>query len=90
MLPRNLIKVSVSMQSGEQRDCVQGIVDRLVFTGTIFNLHLRVGDRLDVRAALTIDEVAALGEDSLRPKSVVTLKWRPDDIVFVADTDPPA
>ncbi len=66
----------------------KAFVDRLVFTGTIFNLHLRVGERLDVRAALTIDEIAALGEDSLRPNSIVTLRWRPDDIVFVADTDP--
>jgi hypothetical protein len=66
---------------------VQGTVERCVFTGSIFNIHVRVSERLQVPAALTIDEVAKFGEQKLRPESVVALHWRPEDIVFVEDSE---
>jgi hypothetical protein len=85
MLPRNQIKVS-SLNSGAQ-DGVRGTIERLVFTGSIFNLHVRVGTELEIRAAVTIEEAARLGEENLRPGAIVELHWRPEDIVFVEDSD---
>ena len=87
VLPRNRIKVSLAKGSSDQRNAVRGTVERFVFTGSVFNMHVRVSERLEVRAALTIEEVAALGEENLRPGSVVGLHWRPEDIVFVEDSD---
>jgi hypothetical protein len=46
-----------------------------------------VSEQLEVRAALTIEEVATLGEENLRPESVVELHWRPEDIIFVEDSE---
>jgi ABC-type Fe3+/spermidine/putrescine transport system ATPase subunit len=87
MLPRNRIKVAVAKGSSDRRNAIEGTVDRIIFTGSVFNTHLRVSERLEVRAALTIEEVATLGEDNLRPGSAVELRWRPEDIVFVEDSE---
>jgi ABC-type Fe3+/spermidine/putrescine transport system ATPase subunit len=87
VLPRNRIKVSLAKGSSDQGNVVRGTVERFVFTGSVFNAHVRVSERLEVRAALTIEEVATLGEENLRPESVVALHWRPEDIVFVEDSE---
>ena len=86
VLPRNRIKVSLAKGSSDQANAVRGTVERFVFTGSVFNTHVRVSEGLEVRAALTIDEVSALGEESLHPDSVVELHWRREDIVFVEDS----
>jgi hypothetical protein len=85
VLPRNRIKVSLAAGPNDRRNSVRGTIERFVFTGSVFNIHVSVSERLEVRAALTIDEVARLGEENLRPESVVDLHWRSDDIVFVED-----
>jgi len=87
MLPRNRIKLGIAKGSSDQRNAVRGTVERLIFTGSIFNIHVRVSEQLEVRAALTIEEVATLGEDNFRPESVVELHWRPEDIVFLEDSE---
>jgi ABC-type Fe3+/spermidine/putrescine transport system ATPase subunit len=87
MLPRNRIKLGIAKGSSDQRNAVRGTIERVTFTGSIFNIHVRVSERLEVRAALTIEEVATLGEDNLRPESVVELRWRPEDIVFLEDSE---
>ena len=89
VLPRNRIKVSLANGPSEQRAKVRGTVERFIFTGSVFNMHVRVSERLEVRAALTIDEVARLNEENLRPASVVELYWRPEDVVFVEDSEMP-
>jgi len=87
VLPRNRIKLSVAKGSSDQGNAVRGTVERFIFSGSVFNAHVRVSERLEVRAALTIEEVAMLGEENLRPESVVALHWRPEDIVFVEDSE---
>jgi ABC-type Fe3+/spermidine/putrescine transport system ATPase subunit len=85
LLPRNRIKVSLAKGSNDHQNAVRGTVERVVFTGSVFNISVRVSERLEVRAALTIEEVATLREENLRPESAVQLHWRPEDIVFVED-----
>ena len=34
-----------------------------------------------------MDEVATIGEENLRPGSVVELHWLPEDIVFVENSE---
>src|SRR5262249_30529826 len=57
MLPRNRIKVALANSGRGEDNAVAGTIERLVFTGSIFNLHIRVGAQLEIRAALTIEEV---------------------------------
>ena len=64
VLPRNRIKVSLAKGSSDQANAVRGTVERFVFTGSVFNTHVRVIEGLEVRAALTIEEVSMLGEES--------------------------
>jgi hypothetical protein len=46
-----------------------------------------VSDDLEIRAALTIEDVASVSEENLRPGSVVQLRWSPGDVVFVEDSE---
>ncbi len=87
LLPRNRVKVSLEKESSNRQSAKRGTVERLVFTGSVFNLNVRVSERLEIRAALAIEEVAALREENLRPGSVVELHWRPEDVVFVEDSE---
>jgi ABC-type Fe3+/spermidine/putrescine transport system ATPase subunit len=87
MLPRNRIEVRIAKNSSGQHDGVRGTVERRIFTGSVFNIHVRVSEQLEVRAALTIEKAAALGEENFRPESVVELHWRPEDVVFVEDSE---
>ena len=87
MLPRNRIEVRIAKSSSDQRDGVRGTVERSIFTGSVFNIYVRVSERLEVRAALTIEKATALGEESLRPESVVELHWCSEDVVFVEDSE---
>jgi ABC-type Fe3+/spermidine/putrescine transport system ATPase subunit len=87
LIPRNRIKVRIAKGSSERRNAVAGTVERVIFTGSIFNILVRVSERLAVRAALTIEEVATIGEEKLRPESLVELHWRPEDIVFLEDSE---
>jgi ABC-type Fe3+/spermidine/putrescine transport system ATPase subunit len=85
LLPRNRVKIGLA--KGASDYAVRGTVERCVFTGSVFNMHVRVNERLEVRAALTIEEVATLGEEKIRPASVVDLYWRPEDVIFVEDSE---
>jgi ABC-type Fe3+/spermidine/putrescine transport system ATPase subunit len=87
LLPRNRVKVSLERESSNRQSAKRGTVERLVFTGSVFNVNVRVSERLEVRAALAIEEVAALREENLRPGSLVELHWRPEDVVFVEDSE---
>jgi ABC-type Fe3+/spermidine/putrescine transport system ATPase subunit len=87
VLPRNRVKISLAQASSGRRNAVRGTLERLVFTGSVFNIYVRVSERLEVRAALTTDEVASLGQENLRPESVMELHWRPEDIVFLEDSE---
>jgi ABC-type Fe3+/spermidine/putrescine transport system ATPase subunit len=68
-------------------DRAHGEVQRVVFTGSLFDVYVRVRDDLEVRAALSLGEVGRLG-DALAPGTLVNLSWSPDDVIFVEDVDP--
>ncbi|MBS1843112.1 MAG: ABC transporter ATP-binding protein [Actinobacteria bacterium] len=61
-----------------------GTVNRTVFTGSVFEVYVDVSEELEVRSAMTADEVAALGE-ALSPGSRVDLTWEAKDVMVVED-----
>jgi ABC-type Fe3+/spermidine/putrescine transport system ATPase subunit len=87
VLPHDRVRVEPPRVAAGEPNGVAGTVDRLVFTGSVFNAHVRVSDALEIRAALSVDDVAALGEERLRPGSVVGLRWSATDVVFVEDSE---
>ena len=87
VLPHDRVRVEPPGDGAEAANAVIGTVDRLVFTGSVFNAHVRVSDELEIRAALTVEDVAKLGEEHVRPGGVVAVRWTPNDIVFVEDSE---
>ena len=63
-----------------------GTVERVVFTGSVFEVHVRVREDLELRVAQTVHNVAGFG-DALAPGATVSLTWSPDDVIIVEDVD---
>jgi spermidine/putrescine transport system ATP-binding protein len=61
---------------------VTGKVERVVFTGTVFDCYLAVGAGPELRATLTIAEVMELGGAPERGTEVHA-RWLPEDVLFV-------
>jgi ABC-type Fe3+/spermidine/putrescine transport system ATPase subunit len=62
-----------------------GVVERALFTGSVFDITVKIGASLELRAAVSPDEVAAAGAETFAVGRPVSLSWRPEDIVFVED-----
>jgi ABC-type Fe3+/spermidine/putrescine transport system ATPase subunit len=87
VLPHDRLRLALPQHGAGGDNSVVGTVDRTIFTGSAFNVYVRVSERLELRAALTVDAVAALGEENLRRDARVAVEWTPDDLVFVRDSD---
>jgi ABC-type Fe3+/spermidine/putrescine transport system ATPase subunit len=85
VLPRDRIRISLGEPTAAGANKVCGTAERVVFTGSLFNVHVRLSDELEIRAALPIDDLARLGSDELTPGRKVELSWEPRDVVFVED-----
>lgn len=64
---------------------VRGSIERITFTGSLFECSVRVSNELVLRAALTLQQTAALGGVPA-PGAPVMARWSPDDVIFVEDT----
>ncbi len=63
-------------------DEVSGRVERVVFTGSVFDCYIEVADARELRATLTIAEVMELGGVPERGTEV-RARWLPEDVLFV-------
>lgn len=63
-----------------------GVVQRNVFTGSVFELHVKVGEALGIRLTSSPEEVAAWGADMLGVGREVQLAWRADAVVILEDS----
>jgi hypothetical protein len=87
VLPHDRVRLALPQHATGGGGRVVGTVDRTIFTGSAFNVYVRVSEQLEIRAALTADHVAALGEENLQQHSPVAVEWAPEDVVFVRDSD---
>ncbi|MBX5469217.1 MAG: ABC transporter ATP-binding protein [Thermoleophilaceae bacterium] len=87
VLPRDRVRVAMPDAVPDAANAATGTVERVIFTGSAFNVSVRVSEELEIRAALTVDEVAGLGEEVLRQDSRVAVHWAPEDVVFVQDSE---
>jgi ABC-type Fe3+/spermidine/putrescine transport system ATPase subunit len=90
VLPHERVRLALDAPRSHGANQVHGVVERVVFTGSLFNVHVVVADDLQIRAAVTIEEMATLGADRLVPEAEVQVSWAPRDVVFVEDDRPPA
>jgi ABC-type Fe3+/spermidine/putrescine transport system ATPase subunit len=70
-------------------DEAYGEVARVVFTGSVYDVHVLVAGTFEVKAALSVDDVRALG-DAIAVGSDVRLSWASADVIFVEDRGLPA
>jgi ABC-type Fe3+/spermidine/putrescine transport system ATPase subunit len=87
LLPRDSVHVLPENARADDGASVQadGIVQRMTFTGSVFDLHVRIGSTLEVRVTASPDEVASIGADRLHVGRTVRLAWRPDAVVILED-----
>jgi hypothetical protein len=83
VLPHDRIRVTPTTEIDAPRDgALHGVVDRILFTGSVFDIVVHDETGLEIRAASSDDRFA-----SLAPGTPVTLTWEPEDVLFVEDTD---
>jgi ABC-type Fe3+/spermidine/putrescine transport system ATPase subunit len=90
VLPHDRVVVrpcEASTSSGPER--IVGRVDRVVFTGSVFDVYAVVGNGFEVRAATSIGDQGAAVLERLTPGAAVELAWRAEDVVFVEDSGAP-
>ena len=83
VLPPDRVRVEAAPPSSGP-GAVRGEVQRVVFTGSQFEVYVQVREDLEVRSALTASEAARLG-DALTPGAQLEVSWSPDDVMFVED-----
>lgn len=89
VLPHNRVRLAVSGEPPSGAQVVAGHVDRIMFTGSIFSVHVRVDEDTEIRAAISVEDWGRTHGDDLRPGSPVVLTWNHDDVVFVVDVTSP-
>jgi ABC-type Fe3+/spermidine/putrescine transport system ATPase subunit len=90
VLPHERVRLALGAPRGEGANQVHGVVERVVFTGSVFGVYVRIADDLQIRSAVTIEEMAALGAEHVVPGAEVQASWAPRDVVFVEDDRLPA
>jgi ABC-type Fe3+/spermidine/putrescine transport system ATPase subunit len=85
VLPHERVRLSPQAEAGGAPNRTSGTIDRVVFTGSVFNVHVRVGDGRDIRAAVAVDDAARLGADGLEAGRAVGLSWDAEDVAVVED-----
>ncbi|MGV1049651.1 MAG: ABC transporter ATP-binding protein [Solirubrobacterales bacterium] len=71
-----------SSPASQSHDEVSGQIERVVFTGTVFDCYVAVAESHTLRATLTISDVMELG--GVPEHGVpVRAKWLPEDVLFV-------
>jgi ABC-type Fe3+/spermidine/putrescine transport system ATPase subunit len=73
-------------EGGERVDRVRGMVERVTFTGSVFDCYVRVTDGLLLRASLSLADAAAIGGVPAHGAEVLA-SWRPEDVLFVESHD---
>jgi ABC-type Fe3+/spermidine/putrescine transport system ATPase subunit len=85
LIPHDRVRVVAPGSERSEAAGATGVVERAVFTGSVFDVCVRVGSSLELRAAVPPEDVAAVGAERLEVGQTVELAWRPDDILFVED-----
>jgi spermidine/putrescine transport system ATP-binding protein len=83
VLPPHRVRLEAAADAGATgpEGTVGGRIERVVFTGTVFDCHVDVGGSL-LRATLSIAEAMEMG-GAPEHGDAVRASWRPEDVLFV-------
>ena len=70
----------------DQDQSVRGVVDRVMFTGSIFQVYVTVGGSLEIRGDVPIEDMVRNFGVTVPAGTGVTVSWTASDVVFVEDT----
>jgi ABC-type Fe3+/spermidine/putrescine transport system ATPase subunit len=83
VLPHDRARVRPAGAGGEPgHGTVAAVVERVVFTGTVFDVYARTEDGVELRAAVGEGEPSQLA-----PGDAVEVSWAPEDVLFVRDSE---
>jgi len=85
VLPHDRISITLTGTARQTAAAgLSGTVERVMFTGTGFNVFVRVSSGIEVRAVVTDGALAGVA-----PGSAVELRWSPEDVIVVEDDTTP-
>ena len=68
------------------RQQVEAVIEHMAFTGSVFDVRLRVGEATVISAAVPRDDVVS----AIEPGTRVLASWRHSDVLVVEDDAPAA
>jgi spermidine/putrescine transport system ATP-binding protein len=90
VLPPHLVRLqrfeTASQGATAGPDEAAGTIERVVFTGDMFECYVRTGGDAVLKASLSVGESLELGGE-LSPGASVRVSWRPEDVLFVEAID---
>lgn len=89
VLPPHRVRISASGAGSDgpaepASGVVAGTIERLTFTGAVYDCHIRVTEDFALRAALTLHDLNDFGGVPELGMTVLA-RWRPEDVIFVED-----
>jgi ABC-type Fe3+/spermidine/putrescine transport system ATPase subunit len=90
LLPHDRVRVAPgdgAAPAGDGLQSVRGRLDRIIFTGTGFDVCALLGEDFEVRAAMKARELPAADQERLVPGAPVDVTWATDDVVFVQEDE---
>jgi len=85
LIPHDRVRIASAPTGADGETVATGIVDRAVFTGSVFDVYVRVGEELQIRAAVSPERAGEVGADRLVAGSRVALSWQAEDVVVLED-----
>lgn len=86
VLPHNRVRLALGEVVSDQDQSVRGVVDRVMFTGSIFQVYVTVGESLEIRGDVPIEDMVRNFGVTVPAGTGVTVSWTASDVVFVEDT----
>ena len=87
VLPHTRVGLSTAESLPSQGQSVRGRVDRVMFTGSIFQVCVTVDESLEIRAAVPMEEMARRFGRTLEPGTPIVVTWSAEDVVFVEGSE---
>lgn len=89
VLPHNRLSLVAGGVELQRSQGVRGVVDRVMFTGSIFQVCVTVDDSLEIRVAVPMEDMVRTFGQTITAGTTVTVSWDAEDLVFVEDTGLP-
>jgi len=84
VLPHDRLRIAPAAGGTSSGSSTMGVVERTVFAGSAFNVFVRLGSGLEIRASVPENAILGVGAGT-----EVELSWSPEDVIVVEDDSEP-